>query len=60
MNFFVGHGKEVQKVLPASPLLMGLATDWLDGYVEAQEELDNINFHELNTCFGSHMCPKVS
>jgi hypothetical protein len=41
----------------ASHQLMGPATDWWDGYVEAHEEPESINWQEFKNSFRSHHVP---
>jgi hypothetical protein len=43
-----------EKVLLASHQLIGHASDWWDAYVEAHEELENINWNEFKMAFRSH------
>jgi hypothetical protein len=40
-----------EKVLLASHHLIGPTTDWWDAYMEAHEELDNINWNEFKMVF---------
>jgi hypothetical protein len=43
-----------EKVLFASHQLEGPAADWWDAYVEAHEELENINWQDFKNSFRSH------
>jgi hypothetical protein len=48
----------LERVLLASHQLVGPAADWWDAYVEADEELDTINWNEFMMAFHSHHVPQ--
>jgi hypothetical protein len=47
-----------EKVLLASHQLIGPVADWLDAYIEAHEEPNNINWNEFKMVFWSHHVPQ--
>jgi hypothetical protein len=47
-----------EKVLLASHQLIGPTTDWWGVYIEAHEELNNINWNEFKMVFWSHHVPQ--
>jgi hypothetical protein len=45
-------------VLFASHQLEGSASEWWDVYVNADDELESINWHEFMTAFHTHHIPQ--